>query len=242
MTQAAATKIKVDRTGQRTIVELADPEHKNVLDDEMIDQLHAVLDASDERALLVLRGRGEGFSAGRPHSSGGHSGGPEAARKALNEVVRLNLRLARWKAPTLALVHGFAHGAALGMIQQCDIALAEHGTVMSFPEITYQLPPGLVASYLRRCVSEKAARYLVMSGRQVDADRALEMGLISEVVEPGALGRAGNALIDHLCERLEAEIWLKETLTTFTPWSGDLAGLMQDGVQTVFAWAGRNKK
>jgi len=75
----------------------------------MIGELHAALDASDERRVLVFRGTGDGFSAGRPHSSGGHPGGPEAARKALNDVVRMNVRVGRWKAPTVALVHGYAH-------------------------------------------------------------------------------------------------------------------------------------
>ncbi|HXP94474.1 MAG TPA: enoyl-CoA hydratase/isomerase family protein [Candidatus Binatia bacterium] len=242
MNDTATKRLSVTHGDPATIVEFTNPAAKNVMDDVMIGELHAVLDASDDRKVLVFRGRGDGFSAGRPHSPGGHPGGPEAARKALNDVVRLNLRVGKWKAPTVALVHGYAHGAALGLIQQCDIALAERGTVVSFPEITYHLPPGLVASYLRRCVSEKAARYLVMSGRQVDAVRAREMGLISDVVEPGTLHAAGDALIGELAARIEAEIWLKESLAKFNPWQGDLDTLMEQGVGTVFAWGARNKK
>ena len=239
---AATQRLNVVRTERATIVEFANPQEKNVIDDAFVGELHAALDASDERRILAFRGSGGGFSAGRPHSSSGHPGGPEAARKALMDVVRMNARVAKWKAPTVALVHGFAHGAALGLTQQCDIVLGEAGTVFSFPEITYNLPPGLVASYLRRCVSEKAARWLVMSGRQVDADRAREMGLISAVVASGTLQKEGDALIAELGERLEAEIWLKESLAKFNPWPGDLDGLMEQGVGTVFAWGARNKK
>lgn len=234
--------INVVRTEHVTIVEFANPEKQNVMDDAMIAEVHAALDESNERITLAFQGLGPGFSCGRPHSSGGHPGGPEAARKALNDVVRLNARVAHWKAPTVALVHGFAHGAALGLVQQCDIALAERGTVLSFPEITYNLPPGLVVSYLRRCLNEKAARYLVMTGEQVDADRAREMGLVSEVVAPGTLQQSGVALIGSLAGRIEAEIWLKESLTRFTPWPDDLDKLMEEGVGTVFAWSARNKK
>lgn len=242
MSETSTARLTVERTDRATIVEFANPAQQNVMDDAMIAQLHAALDASDERRVLVFRGSGDGFSRGRPHSSGGHPGGPEAARKALNDVVRMNARIARWKAPTIALIHGFAHGAALGLTQQCDIAIAERGTVLSFPEITYNLPPGLVVSYLRRCVHEKAARWLVMTGEQVDADRAREMGLISDVLAPGTLQQAGAALIGSLAGRIEAEIWLKETLATFTPWTADLDGLMEEGVGTVFAWSARNKK
>jgi enoyl-CoA hydratase/carnithine racemase len=242
MSETATSKLTVTQTEGATIVEFADPANKNVFDDAMIGQLHAALDASDERKVLALRGAGDGFSCGRPHSSGGHPGGPEAARKALGDVVRMNSRLAKWKAPTVALVHGFAHGAALGLIQQCDLVLAEAGTVVSFPEITYNLPPGLVASYLRRCVHEKAARWLVMTGEAVDAERALEMGLISKVVAKGTLGKAGDELIASMAGRLEAEIWLKEGIAKFNPWPGEIDSLMQQGVETVFAWGARNKK
>lgn len=242
MSDTVTKHLRVTPTDQATIIELANPENKNVMDDAMVGELHAALDASDERKVLVFRGSGDGFSNGRPHSSGGHPGGPEAAKKALGDVVRMNVRVARWKAPTVALVHGYAHGAALGLIQQCDIAIAERGSVFSFPEITYNLPPGLVASYLRRCVGEKAARYLVMSGEQVDADRAREMGLISDVVSPGTLQSTGDALIGHLANRIEAEIWLKESIATFNPWPGNIESLMRAGVETVFAWGARNKK
>lgn len=242
MSDTAVTFVDVTSTDQATIVEFANPANKNVMDDALVGAFHAALDAADQRKVLVFRGSGDGFSCGRPHSPGGHPAGPEAAKKALNDVVRMNLRVAGWPAPTVALVHGYAHGAALGLIQQCDIALAERGSVFSFPEITYNLPPGLVASYLRRCVNEKAARYLVMSGQQVDADRAREMGLLSDVVPPGTLETAGAALIGHLSSRIEAEIWLKETIAAFAPWPGSLEQAMNQGVQTVFAWGARNKK
>jgi enoyl-CoA hydratase len=242
MSDTTTARLKIKQTDAATILAFANADQKNVMDDAMIAELHAALDAADERKILVFRGTGDGFSSGRPHSSGGHPGGPEAARKSLGDIVRMNARVAHWKAPTLALVHGYAHGAALGLTQQCDIVLAEAGTVFSFPEITYNLPPGLVVSYLRRCVNEKAARYLVMTGEQVDAARALEMGLISTVVAPGTLKSAGEKLVGELAGRIEAEIWLKESLAKFTPWTADLDALMEQGVGTVFAWSARNKK
>jgi enoyl-CoA hydratase len=242
MSDTRMTRLEVKHTEAATIVAFADPERKNVMDDAMVAELHAALDASDERKILVFRGAGGGFSCGRPHSSSGHPGGPEAARKALGDVVRMNARVAHWKAPTIAFVHGYAHGAALGLTQQCDIVLAERGTKLSFPEITYNLPPGLVVSYLRRCINEKAARYLVMTGEEVDADRALAMGLISAVVAPGTLASAGEKLVEELASRIEAEIWLKESLAAFTPWPASLDELMERGLGTVFAWSARNKK
>jgi enoyl-CoA hydratase/carnithine racemase len=81
-----------------------------------------------------------------------------------------------------------------------------------------------------------------MSGRPVDAERAREMGLISAVVPAGSLQQEGDALIAELAGRIEAEIWLKDSLAKFNPWPGDLDSLMEQGVGTVAAWGARNKK
>ena len=149
MSDTATKRLHVISTEHATIVEFANPDAKNVIDDAFVGELHAALDAADERKVLAFRGVGSGFSSGRPHSSTGHPGGPGGgAQSRFMDVVRMNARVAGWKAPTIALVHGFAHGAALGLTLQCDIAIAESGTIFSFPEITYNLPPGLVASYL----------------------------------------------------------------------------------------------
>jgi len=224
-----------------TILRFDDAENRNRLDDGMVAALHAALDAADPAEALVLRANGDGFSAGRPHSTGGHPGGPEAAKRALEDVVRLNLRIAKWTAPTLAVVHGYANGAALGILQHVDIVVAARGTRFSFPEITYNLPPGLVVSYLRRFVNEKAARYLVMTGDEIDADRAAELGLVSLVVAPDRLDGEAERLLTHLTERLEAETALKATLATFSPVKDDLGEAMQGGLADVLAFTRRKK-
>ncbi|MDB5095488.1 MAG: enoyl-CoA hydratase/isomerase [Candidatus Eremiobacteraeota bacterium] len=241
MDDVSTARVRSVHASGVTFVELADPERKNVLDDSAIADLHAALDAANPREVLVLRGAGDGFSVGRPHAPGGHPKGPEAARRALEEVVRLNLRVLRWEAPTLAVVQGFAHGAALGLVQQCDVAVASSDARFSFPEATYNLPPGLVASYLRRFVNEKSARFLVMTGEEVDAERAREMGLISQVVERGALDDTATRITDAFVARLEAEIALKASLAALTPWFGDIEDAMHQGLQAVVRWASRPK-
>lgn len=234
------TRLHVEANDTATIVEFAGV-NRNQLDDEMVDAIHAALDGADPERILVLRGRGDGFSAGRPHAPGGHPAGPEAAKRALSEVVRLNHRIAAWKAPVLAFVHGYAHGAALGILQHCDIVVAARGSRFSFPEITYNLPPGLVVSYLRRYLTEKPVRYLVMTGAEVDAERALEMGLISQVVEPDRLEATGTELIATLGSRLEAEIALKATIAEFSPWTSELIDNMTRGLEAVIRWTRRPK-
>jgi enoyl-CoA hydratase/carnithine racemase len=237
----SAARLTLERSDRATVVRFNDPANKNRLDDGMVDELHAALDGADPNAILAFRGNGDGFSAGRPHSPGGHPDGPAAAAHALNELVRLNLRIAQWPAPTVAFIHGYANGAALGLLQHMDIVVAAHGTRCSFPEITYNLPPSLVASYLGRKIGEKATRYLVMTGAEVDAERALAMGLISSVVAADALDAEATRLLEHLGSRLEAEIAMKTTLAEFSTYATDLKPDMERGVGAVMRWARRPK-
>lgn len=223
------------------MLRLDDPGNRNRLDDGMVAEIHAALDACDPRAILAFRGNGDGFSAGRPHSPGGHPEGPAAAKRALEELVRLNLRIAEWPGPTLGFVHGYANGAALGILQHMDVVVAAAGTRLSFPEITYHLPPTLVASYLGTKTHDKAVRYLVMTGDEVDAQRGLEMGLVSRVVAPDALDGEAERLLAQLGERLEAELAMKEALTTFSPERERLHADMERGVEAVLRWARRPK-
>ena len=237
----SAARLLLERSDKATVVRFNDPANRNRLDDGMVDELHAALDGADPNAILAFRGNGDGFSAGRPHSPGGHPDGPAAAAHALNELVRLNLRIAQWAGPTAAFIHGYANGAALGLLQHMDIVVAAEGTRCSFPEITYNLPPSLVASYLGRKTGEKATRYLVMTGEEVDAHRALEMGLISSVVGAGALDAEATRLLAHLGERLEAEIAMKVTLAEFSTYASGLGPDMERGVGAVMRWTRRPK-
>jgi enoyl-CoA hydratase/carnithine racemase len=236
-----AARILTERSDRATVIRFNDPANRNRLDDGMVDELHTALDGADPNAILAFRGNGDGFSAGRPHSPGGHPDGPAAAAHALAELVRLNLRIAQWAGPTLGFIHGYANGAALGLVQHMDVVVAARGTRCSFPEITYNLPPSLVASYLGRKVGEKATRYLVMTGEEVDADRALAMGLVSSVVEPDAIDAEATRLLNHLGERLEAEIAMKVTLAEFSPHAANLGPDMERGVGAVMRWAKRPK-
>ena len=237
----SAARLLLERSDKATVVRFNDPANRNRLDDGMVDELHAALDGADPNAILAFRGNGDGFSAGRPHSPGGHPDGPAAAAHALNELVRLNLRIAQWAGPTAAFIHGYANGAALGLLQHMDIVVAAEGTRCSFPEITYNLPPSLVASYLGRKTGEKATRYLVMTGDEIDAERALAMGLISTVVAADALDAEATRLLAHLGGRLEAEIAMKVTLAEFSTYATDLKPDMERGVGAVMRWARRPK-
>jgi enoyl-CoA hydratase/carnithine racemase len=84
-------------------------------------------------------------------------------------------------------------------------------------------------------------RYLVMTGDEVDAERAREMGLISLVVAADALEATAADLTAKLGARLEAEIALKATIAEFSPWTTGLVENMTRGLEAVVRWTRRPK-
>jgi len=86
--------------------------------------------------------------------------------------------------PVIAGINGFALGGGCELALACDLRIASKEAVLAQPEVTLGIPPGFGASYrLARVVGEGRARELLLTGRQVDAQAAHEIGLVSEVVE-----------------------------------------------------------
>ena len=93
---------------------------------------------------------------------------------------------------TIAAINGFAMGGGLECAMACDIRIAERQAVMALPEATVGLLPcGGGTQNLAWLVGEGWAKRMILCGERVDAEIALRIGLIEEMVEKGAaLGHA----------------------------------------------------
>ena len=87
----------------------------------------------------------------------------------------------RWlEVPTIAAVNGPAIGAGLCLALACDIRYAAAGARLGAPFVKLGMNPGMAATYLLpNVVGEANARELLLTGRTVDADEALRLGLVS---------------------------------------------------------------
>lgn len=193
----------VDRRGAVVTLTINRPEHRNALTAEMIAGLGSTLEAlrSEEGvAVVVLRGAGEHFSIGRDDSSLGDqlSFPAHRLRQAYDRIRRLNLALASFPAITIAAVRGQALGAGCGIACQCDIVLAADDARFGFPEIDRGLPPTIVMSYLGRVLQRRSAFELIVTGRQVGAAEAVQIGLATRTVPVAAFEQALQQTVDLL--------------------------------------------
>ena len=184
-------------------VTLARPERHNAFDDAIVGELRAALeDVAEDPAVrvVVLAAEGRSFSAGadlgwmRRMADAGEA---EALADAL-ALAALLRRLHGMPQPTLALVQGPAYGGGVGLVAACDLAVAAEGATFRLSEVRLGLVPAVIAPYLVAAMGPRAARRAALTAETLDAGRALEVGLVDEVVPAEDLEDAGRRLVEQL--------------------------------------------
>jgi enoyl-CoA hydratase len=180
--------IRVDREGAVAIVTVDRQEAMNALDvdtlTELRDRLRELAD-DDAARVVVLTGAGEkAFVAGADIKYMSGLGVDEAkAWGALgHEAGRL---LETMPKPTVAAVNGFALGGGCELALACDIRYASANAKLGQPEVNLGIIPGWGGTQrLARVCGVGVAKELILTGRIVDAEEALRIGLVNAVHDP----------------------------------------------------------
>ncbi len=176
--------IKVDRRPPVAIVTLDRPEALNALCNQLMDELTdalKTLDADDEIGAIVLTGSKKAFAAGADIK--------EMADKSFHDVFMEDYITRNWeeltrvRKPTIAAVAGYALGGGCEVAMMCDIVIAADNAKFGQPEITIGVIPAAGGTQrLTRAVGKSLAMEMVLTGRQLTAEEALQFGLVSRVV------------------------------------------------------------
>ncbi|HCH61317.1 MAG TPA: enoyl-CoA hydratase [Deltaproteobacteria bacterium] len=171
--------------GSIVTIRLNRPKALNALNSTLIRQLDLVLEAlatHDLRALILTGAGSRAFAAGADiKEMVNHS--VDEAQTMSTRGQRTLRRLEDFPAPTIAAVHGFALGGGCELAMCCDIILASTRAVFGQPEVKIGVIPGFGGTQrLVRRVGAQRALELMMSGRNVQADEALRIGLALDVV------------------------------------------------------------
>lgn len=171
------------------------PEVRNAIDKAMVDDLHAALDelaARDDVAALVLSGAGgKAFAAGADIAQ-------LRERKSREALLAINARLFQkveeFPAPTIAAITGWCLGGGCELAMACDVRVAGRSAKLGQPEVALGIIPAAGGTQrLPRLVGLGRAKELIFTGRQVDAEEALRIGLVNHVVEDDqVLAKAGE--------------------------------------------------
>ncbi len=197
---------------------------------EFIEALTAAADS--DATVLVMRATGKDFTLGRDQ---GERLSGVSRKESLGLILRANEQLRRFSGVSIALIQGRCMGFGSGLALQSDIAIGAHNAVLGFDEIRHGLAPLVVLTYLPRYVGPKIAKELVLTGRDVPANEARQLGLLNHVVQEEELAEAGEALAARLSGFPAGALRLiqsfSEELTGFT---GSDAGRL--AVDRLAAW------
>ena len=187
--------IELKRIEEFALITLNRPEALNALSFALIRELARAFDevaASNARALLVTGAGAKAFCAGADIKE--LTGRPLADQKRGAELGQATFaKLDRLPMPSVAIINGYAFGGGLELALACTFRLATRNAKMAFPEIKLGLVPGYGGTQrLPRVVGEARALEMIMTGRTVDAEEAVRLGLVNRLLDgdPVAAGVA----------------------------------------------------
>jgi len=205
MSEARAyRKLIVGTAGKVTTLTLNNPERRNAIGPEMINELRWALADADADAgvsVVVITGAGKAFCAGADFaamSAGGEDGGLAPFDGDGGDYAKLLSTLCSYGKPVVAKVNGHAMGGGLGIVAACTLALGSTSAQLGTPEIDVGLWPMMIMAVLARLVPRRRLVQMMVLGERIEAHEAAEIGLLNEVAPPEDL----DARVDTLVARL----------------------------------------
>ena len=199
---AEAPFLLIERDGPVVIATLNRPDERNAISEtahsqEIADFCAAMTRDASVRA-IVLTGAGKAFCAGgnvkhMRDKAGMFGGSPFDIRNRYRTGIQMiPTALYELEVPVVAAVNGPAIGAGLDLACMCDVRVASSRALFAESFVKLGIVPGDGGAWLLpRVIGMARASLLTLTGETIDAARALEYGLVAEVVEPDqVLGRA----------------------------------------------------
>ncbi|WP_317928890.1 enoyl-CoA hydratase/isomerase family protein [Halioxenophilus sp. WMMB6] len=206
----ATLKVAIDNRGVATVT-MNRPEKHNAFDDSVIAELTNAfneLAGNPEVRVMVLAAEGKSFSAGadlgwmKRMASYSYD---ENLRDA-NALAGMLKTLNTLPFPTIARVQGAAFGGAVGLVSCCDMAVAGPKASFSLSEVKIGLIPATISPYVIAAIGARAARRYFVTAERFSAESALQLGLVSELVEAEAMDATITQLVDALLANSPAAI------------------------------------
>jgi len=171
----------------------------NTLSEQTLVEFNAALQAiekSEPKGLVIRSAKKSGFIAGAEIGDFRTMTEEAGVVTKINAALSVLDRLAAFPAPTVAMIHGYCLGGGLELALACDHRVARSDARFGFPEVMLGLHPGLAGTWrsIRR-IGPIAAMTMMLTGRNMRADRARASGLVAAVAEERHLAAAARAAI-----------------------------------------------
>ncbi|MBV1877274.1 MAG: enoyl-CoA hydratase [Pseudomonadales bacterium] len=181
-------KLLFEMRGHTALITINNPA-ANTWDEDSLSALESLvnkLNQDKDCYSLVITGAGEKFFSAGADLNMFASGEKAVARQLSGKFAAAFEALSKFRGVSIAAINGYAMGGGLECAMACDIRIAEAHALMALPEATVGLlPAGLGTQHLAWLVGEGWAKRMVLCGERVDAETALRIRLVEEVVAKG---------------------------------------------------------
>lgn len=195
--------ILVEKSDQITTITINRPDQMNALNKNTIQELHDALDEADQDAgtgVIILTGSGEkAFVAGADIKEFAHFTIAQGGELAMNGQKTLFSFIENLSTPVIAAVNGFALGGGLELAMCSHIRVASDNARMGLPEVSLGVIPGYGGTQrLSQLVGRGKANEMVFTAGMINAEDALQWGLVNHVVPQESLMEKANEIAQKI--------------------------------------------
>lgn len=185
------------------------PQHYNALSGELLDALQKAFDKAagdDSIKVLIIAARGKAFCPGHDLREMRSSEDPDFHRALFARCSRMMMSIQHLPQPVIAQVNGIATAAGCQLVAACDLAVASQSARFAVSGIDQGVFCSTPSVALSRAIGRKQALYMLLSGEFIDAETAMQYGLVNKVVAHDELGTATRALAQTICGKSQLAV------------------------------------
>jgi len=214
MTTETNILLRHDNNGITTLT-LNRPDKFNALSSELMTAVQSALDdiAADKSVrVVIIKGNGKAFSAGHDLQELMQDPSEAAMRALFRQCSEMMMSITRLPQPVIACVHGVAAAAGCQMVAQCDLAVAADHVKFGTSGVNLGLFCSTPMVAVTRNLGRKQAMEMLLTGDLINAEKALQMGLLNEIVPLAELEQAADELAHRVARQSMAAIRLGKEL------------------------------
>ncbi len=179
------------------------PKQHNALNPDLIAELNEAfidLNLNTSIQFILLSGNGKSFCAGADINwfSDAINKIEKENLKEYKDLANLLLQIYQSPKITIAAVHKNVFGGANGLIAACDFVVATEKTTFSFSEVKLGIIPATILPFVAKRLSTQQLKQLMLTGKKISTDKALQIGLVDYMVEEHELMSKVEELISDL--------------------------------------------
>ncbi|MGQ5691897.1 enoyl-CoA hydratase/isomerase family protein [Rhodococcus erythropolis] len=178
--------VLVEAVGDVAVIGLNRPESLNALNTHLLTELVEALREVQSCGAIVIQGEGRAFCAGEDlnETLAPETGTADELRVAFGQLQDLTRLMSGASCPVVSAIHGYAIGGGAEIAVTADFVIAGPGARLKFPEaVIGHAPTGGITARLPLLVGALRAKDLLLTGRWVDAQEGLDIGLFTEIHE-----------------------------------------------------------